>query len=66
MPTQKPLVLTFSTKAELRLIETIKALTFCRSSKTAILRIAESYDKIMKECSDLKRELREHQRSNES
>ena len=44
----------FQTEEELRALDKIKALTFCRSGKTAILRMIESYDAIVRECSELR------------
>lgn len=44
----------FQTEEELRALDRIKALTFCRSGKTAILRMVESYDAIVRECSELR------------
>lgn len=54
-------IVIFKTEKELKALDTIRALTFCRSNKTGILRMVESYNKIMTECSDLRTALQKMQ-----
>lgn len=53
-------IVVFETEKELRALDTIRAITFCRSNKKGILRMAESYNELMKECSDLKTANQKH------
>lgn len=52
--TPNKITITFSTPEEIAMLDLIKGITFSRSHKKAIIQMAETYDALSKECSNLK------------